>query len=56
MSSLIQQGQEDVYLNFVNSIKSDITKKIYDKTRLGVRRAMKPKASFLPNRLKRRTL
>jgi hypothetical protein len=33
MSSLVQkQGQQkvDVYLNFVNSIKSDITKKIYE--------------------------
>lgn len=33
MSSLVkQQGQqkEDVYLNFVNSIKSDVTKKIYE--------------------------
>lgn len=33
MSSLVQQqGQqkEDVYSNFVNSIKSDVTKKIYE--------------------------
>jgi hypothetical protein len=33
MSSLVkQQGQqkEDVYLNFVNSIKSDVTKKTYE--------------------------
>lgn len=33
MSSLVKpQGQlkEDVYLNFVNSIKSDVTKKIYE--------------------------
>ena len=30
MSSLVQKQQkEDVYLNFVNSIKSDVTKKIY---------------------------
>ena len=33
MMSLIQkqaQQKEDVYLNFINSIKSDITKKIYE--------------------------
>jgi hypothetical protein len=31
MSSLVQKQQkEDVYLNFVNSIKSDVTKKIYE--------------------------
>jgi hypothetical protein len=33
MSSLIeQQGEQkgDVYLNFVNSIKSDVTRKIYE--------------------------
>lgn len=33
MSSLVQkqaQQDEDVYLNFVNSIKSDVTKKIYE--------------------------
>ena len=32
MSSLVQKSQqkEDVYLNFVNSIKSDLTKKIYE--------------------------
>jgi hypothetical protein len=31
MSLIQKQGQqkEDVYLNFVNSIKSDVTKKIY---------------------------
>lgn len=33
MMSLIQkqaQQKEDVYLNFINSIKSDITKKVYE--------------------------
>jgi site-specific recombinase XerD len=30
MSSLVQKQKEDVYLNFVNSIKSDVTKKIYE--------------------------
>lgn len=32
MSLVQKQGQqrEDVYLNFVNSIKSDVTKKIYE--------------------------
>jgi Phage integrase, N-terminal SAM-like domain len=29
MSSLVQKPKEDVYLNFVNSIKSNVTKKIY---------------------------
>jgi hypothetical protein len=29
MSTLIQQ-KEDAYLNFVNSIKSDVTKKVYE--------------------------
>ena len=27
---LVQQEEEDVYLNFVNSIKSDVTKRIYE--------------------------
>jgi hypothetical protein len=27
---MLVQQKEDVYLNFVNSIKSDITKKIYE--------------------------
>ena len=32
MSSLVKQEQqkEDVYSNFVNSIKSDVTKKVYE--------------------------